>query len=107
MSPRTLLCALLLNALLVACNDSSDTPPDPEPKTQQMGFGESELHDPVHRPDGHFIKPGQTAILALEGLNGTPTPAPGDTATAGVDDCLLYTSPSPRDRTRSRMPSSA
>ena len=24
-----------------------------------------------------------------------------------VDDCLLYTSPSPRDRTRSRMPSSA
>ena len=24
-----------------------------------------------------------------------------------VDGCLLYTSPSPRDRTRSRMPSSA
>ena len=26
---------------------------------------------------------------------------------AGCNDCLLYTSPSPRDRTRSRMPSSA
>ena len=26
---------------------------------------------------------------------------------AKMDDCLLYTSPSPRDRTRSRMPSSA
>ena len=25
----------------------------------------------------------------------------------GLSDCLLYTSPSPRDRTRSRMPSSA
>ena len=25
----------------------------------------------------------------------------------GANDCLLYTSPSPRDRTRSRMPSSA
>ena len=25
----------------------------------------------------------------------------------GKDTCLLYTSPSPRDRTRSRMPSSA
>ena len=25
----------------------------------------------------------------------------------GVNTCLLYTSPSPRDRTRSRMPSSA
>ena len=28
-------------------------------------------------------------------------------ATAGAAGCLLYTSPSPRDRTRSRMPSSA
>ena len=27
--------------------------------------------------------------------------------TKQLDDCLLYTSPSPRDRTRSRMPSSA
>ena len=26
---------------------------------------------------------------------------------AGIESCLLYTSPSPRDRTRSRMPSSA
>ena len=26
---------------------------------------------------------------------------------AESEDCLLYTSPSPRDRTRSRMPSSA
>ena len=26
---------------------------------------------------------------------------------SGIDNCLLYTSPSPRDRTRSRMPSSA
>ena len=28
-------------------------------------------------------------------------------AGAEASDCLLYTSPSPRDRTRSRMPSSA
>ena len=28
-------------------------------------------------------------------------------ASMGVNGCLLYTSPSPRDRTRSRMPSSA
>ena len=32
----------------------------------------------------------------------------GYSVTSGeVDGCLLYTSPSPRDRTRSRMPSSA
>ena len=30
-----------------------------------------------------------------------------DSAVELVDFCLLYTSPSPRDRTRSRMPSSA
>ena len=30
-----------------------------------------------------------------------------DTLPALLDTCLLYTSPSPRDRTRSRMPSSA
>ena len=31
----------------------------------------------------------------------------GITRTAMLNNCLLYTSPSPRDRTRSRMPSSA
>ena len=30
-----------------------------------------------------------------------------DQEEGSVVDCLLYTSPSPRDRTRSRMPSSA
>ena len=30
-----------------------------------------------------------------------------DQNTKQANDCLLYTSPSPRDRTRSRMPSSA
>jgi len=30
-----------------------------------------------------------------------------DVLNAGICNCLLYTSPSPRDRTRSRMPSSA
>ena len=32
---------------------------------------------------------------------------PADETGLRVDSCLLYTSPSPRDRTRSRMPSSA
>ena len=30
-----------------------------------------------------------------------------DHVNTNITDCLLYTSPSPRDRTRSRMPSSA
>ena len=32
---------------------------------------------------------------------------PTDLIVSQIDSCLLYTSPSPRDRTRSRMPSSA
>ena len=37
------------------------------------------------------------------------SPGPGNPNQAGncLSICLLYTSPSPRDRTRSRMPSSA
>ena len=34
-------------------------------------------------------------------------PAVGYTGPAFLNACLLYTSPSPRNRTRSRMPSSA
>ncbi len=36
-----------------------------------------------------------------------PEAGPSAGSSAGPRACLLYTSPSPRDRTRSRMPSSA
>ena len=46
---------------------------------------------------------GVAAVIALLSI--------GNGVTASINDeinaCLLYTSPSPRDRTRSRMPSSA
>ena len=35
------------------------------------------------------------------------TDLPGYLPPVQIDDCLLYTSPSPRDRQKSRMPSSA
>ena len=64
------------------------------------------------------VKSGTTCLGAY-GTNAFETQdmvcasLPGKDACAGdsggplVDGCLLYTSPSPRDRTRSRMPSSA
>ena len=44
---------------------------------------------------------GSSKIKVVKGFTRTPSNA------AEFIDCLLYTSPSPRDRTRSRMPSSA
>ena len=57
--------------------------------------------------------------LALAACGNQPeaTPAPAEIVSSSdvvaegrlepIQGCLLYTSPSPRDRTRSRMPSSA
>ena len=70
----------------------------------------------------HYAPPSQLYYYHLRGLRRTPTKA--DAANIEEFDrtlheeeseiyelslkaCLLYTSPSPRDRTRSRMPSSA
>ena len=69
------------------------------------------------------LDPRCTSIFSAKGSGQTPTPfslyqhqreaigaaRDGDSyvLTTGTGSCLLYTSPSPRDRTRSRMPSSA
>ena len=48
-----------------------------------------------------------TAVGNPTGADITFAMAPGCPTKAQLQGCLLYTSPSPRDRTRSRMPSSA
>ena len=49
-----------------------------------------------------------TAICRiLKNLGEEPIPFKGQNMSNNAWVCLLYTSPSPRDRTRSRMPSSA
>ena len=54
-----------------------------------------------------------TLAVIFTGCGGSKEaeiPSPEDVSTEKVEEfvaCLLYTSPSPRDRTRSRMPSSA
>ena len=51
------------------------------------------------------LDPAQLQLMFDEVVLGKPAPSPDQSA--GGTSCLLYTSPSPRDRTRSRMPSSA
>ena len=43
----------------------------------------------------------------LDGVLNNQAPPPEEKELDKVKDCLLYTSPSPRDMRRSRMPSSA
>ena len=45
--------------------------------------------------------------LILAGMASAASAQSYTKAQYAADTCLLYTSPSPRDRTRSRMPSSA
>ena len=63
---------------------------------------------------GYKSSRGEFADVFASSLPGSAANAVGKgVAVAGVSqaftqgNCLLYTSPSPRDRTRSRMPSSA
>ena len=55
---------------------------------------------------GSLVK-GADGTIYLDFLAGIATNVLGHAHPAIVKACLLYTSPSPRDRTRSRMPSSA
>ena len=60
-------------------------------------------------PAPHLVNDGKANTVAPDGadrqaVDGWPA---GPVATALLPDCLLYTSPRPRDRTRPRMPSSA
>ena len=55
-----------------------------------------------HAPASKFVEQGPEMSWAAEHVVGVAQGAPED-----IMDCLLYTSPSPRDATLSRMPSSA
>ena len=57
--------------------------------------------------DGRSVEAGKAfcAAAAEAGLAGLTYPT--EFGGAGLTNCLLYTSPSPRDATLSRMPSSA
>ena len=65
-------------------------------------LGERETRSTVE--DRRHSRSGAQAVLQMIRYHGR---TPGRTAASLSRDCLLYTSPSPRDRTRSRMPSSA
>ena len=63
----------------------------------EMGYGEGE----DRRVVGYYLN--KPCVIKMRDPNVLDDESEG----RGRKACLLYTSPSPRDRTRSRMPSSA
>ena len=57
--------------------------------------------------DGDNIEPINYTLHSTGNSNINTTPYGGIVLMGGSSDCLLYTSPSPRDKRQSRMPSSA
>ena len=58
----------------------------------------------VVTPSPHFLCPPWSGRYGIEVYSTTRV---GGFSEEPYDSCLLYTSPSPRDRQKSRMPSSA
>ena len=87
---------------------------DPGARLKEVD-GVYEAHHPcgVAHDDGVGPGPAPEEAHALQDVpvgdpgGGEDDLLPGGEVLGLVDACLLYTSPSPRDRTRSRMPSSA
>ena len=70
------------------------------------GHGASKVYmQPASEGTGVIAGGAMRAVLEIAGVENVLAKIYGSTNPVNV--CLLYTSPSPRDRTRSRMPSSA
>ena len=95
-------------ALLLACsNDKSDGEGrEPGIETElngtQLGEGTT-LYGVVTDTSGNPVQ----GVVVSDGYNCVETDANGVYQMIRYKNCLLYTSPSPRDRSVSRMPSSA
>ena len=62
----------------------------------------------IHKLKGRYLDTKHPIIMEnLHGIKRTLGSRQKAKKPILINDCLLYTSPSPRDRTRSRMPSSA
>ena len=86
------------------------------PPAEQAGRGYADTAREVAQQPETWLETARTAVGARPELRAVLRAAdirPGGagllilTGSARVSSCLLYTSPSPRDRQKSRMPSSA
>ena len=91
--------------LLVGCGESQQSTPAPESKPEPSTAKAPNISIVDDAYDGNIeaVKQHLAAGTDVNAKNEGMTPLHW----VAYKGCLLYTSPSPRDRTRSRMPSSA
>ena len=77
----------------------------PETPFSQMGIGIGDLIDKERGEVNLYVDPVGTMDSMVS--TGDPSRQPVNRTLASCGTCLLYTSPSPRDKRQSRMPSSA
>ena len=81
---------------------------DPQATIKQRRKNREKARSKADKLISEVSRAGGYAITALGALGlGLAYKATKDDKKVYSNNCLLYTSPSPRDRTRSRMPSSA
>ena len=86
---------------------TADTTQPSRPDSAQQSDAAARSSDAAQRPD-RPDRPKRTRSNDSQSTDDNkPAKADGGKAASSDNTCLLYTSPSPRDRTRSRMPSSA
>ena len=73
------------------------------PDSQATVLAKLEFYNPASSVKDRIA----TSIVDAAGASGQLNPGGTIVEATSGNTCLLYTSPSPRDRTRSRMPSSA
>ena len=108
-----------IDATLKPLSDGVGTNLPMEASTTSINFTGSLLQGGVAVPTAAQVAAKQDTLVSgtnIKTINGTSVLGSGNITTPNVSgvagaiqfsNCLLYTSPSPRDRTRSRMPSSA
>ena len=88
---------VLIGLVLTGCSEEEAKPT----RDQQKKEPSEQIHEPI---DVGSKNPDTMAPLTGEAID---EPLNNRIIAVMVNNCLLYTSPSPRDRQKSRMPSSA
>ena len=104
---RTVIATALAAVFLAGCSESEPKVEKVQQVEQTAGKAELGTFGVDLKARDESVKPGDDFFMYASGTWYKNYEMPADKTRYGAFTCLLYTSPSPRDRQKSRMPSSA